>query len=42
MIQTKKWVIYFLPLCSYDGIKTSYMEVIFMFVTSTGIVNGII
>ena len=42
MIQTKKWVIYFLPLCSYDGIKTSCMEVIFMFVTSTGIVNGII
>lgn len=42
MIPTKKWVIYFLPLCGRIFLKTNHMEVFFMIVTSTGIVNGMI
>lgn len=42
MIPTKKWVIYFLPLCGRIFLKINHMEVFFMIVTSTGIVNGMI
>lgn len=42
MIPTKKWVIYFLPLCGRIFLKPNHMEVFFMIVTSTGIVNGMI
>lgn len=42
MIPTKKWVIYFFPLCGRIFLKTNHMEVFFMIVTSTGIVNGMI